>query len=185
MEQAPALVESENSHPARRDTCRPSPGLVMAGGLALTLGLVAAREVARADNDVPFPQGYREWKHVKSALVGPQSPFFETAGGLHHVYANEEAMKGLRSGSFPDGAVLVFELLATVEKAGVTSEGSRQRVDVMLKDRRLYRESGGWGFERYVGDNERESVLTAARKAECFACHQQGREHDFVFSRLR
>ncbi len=168
-------------------THRGSLGRAMAGALALALGLLGAREVARAtdSNDVRFPRGYREWKHVKSALVGPQSPIYETAGGLHHVYANDEAIKGFRSGSFPDGSVLVFELLATVEKAGVTSEGPRQRVDVMRKDRGLYPASGGWGFQRYMGDNEREGVLSAEQTAACFACHQQNREHDFVFSQLR
>lgn len=131
-------------------THRGSLGRAMAGALALALGLLGAREVARAtdSNDVRFPRGYREWKHVKSALVGPQSPFYETGGGLHHVYANDEAMKEFRSGSFPDGSVLVFELLATIEKAGVTSEGARHRVDVMLKDRGLYPASGAVGAAR-------------------------------------
>ena len=49
---------------------------------------------AASDNTVPYPEGYRKWVHVGTALVGPQSPFFATGGGIHHIYANDKAMKG-------------------------------------------------------------------------------------------
>src|SRR5688572_2776531 len=110
-------------------------------------------------DEVPYPVGYRQWPHVKTALIGPQSPAFESFGGLHHIYANEKAMEGYRSGRFPDGSVLVFELLETRENAGVTTEGPRRRVGVMVKDVNRYAKTGGWGFESFQGDSQTERRL--------------------------
>ena len=118
-------------------------------------------------------------------MIGPDFPAFATEGGIHHIYANEEALSGLRFGKFPDGSILVYDLLSTEEKGGITSEGPRRRVDVMVKDSAAYRSSGGWGFERFLGDNHGEGALTAADRAACFSCHSKQKDHDFVFSKFR
>ena len=79
--------------------------------------------------DVPYPAGYRQWTHVKSTLIGPQHPRFAANGGLHHFYANEKALEGYRTGKFPDGAVLVDDLLEIKDiGGGITAESTRRRV---------------------------------------------------------
>ena len=32
-------------------------------------------------------------------------------GGIHHIYANDKAIEGYRNELFPDGAVIIFDLL--------------------------------------------------------------------------
>lgn len=128
-----------------------------------------------------YPGGYRSWVHVRTALIGPQSPAFASYGGMHHIYANADAVKGLESGKFPDGAILVFDLLDVKESNGSTTEGARKKIEIMVKDSQRYASTGGWGFERFVGDG-REPVLTDAEKGQCFACHQSQSGHGFVFS---
>jgi hypothetical protein len=56
---------------------------------------------AKSNDEVPYPMGYRMWTHVRTVLIGPQSPAFESFGGLHHIYANDKAMEGYRAGRFP------------------------------------------------------------------------------------
>src|SRR5919204_4102650 len=85
------------------------------------------------DDRTPFPADFRKWAHVKSVLVGPQSSAFATEGGIHHIYANDKALEGYDSGIFPDGSVIVYDLLETKEVAGNTIEGQTRRVDVMVK----------------------------------------------------
>jgi hypothetical protein len=162
-------------------------GAIRAVVVAVALCLLARVVLlaAAAELEVAFPRGFREWKHVKTTLIGPESPFFNTAGGLHHVYANDKAIAGLRSGTFTDGAILVFELLTTLENAGAIDEGARKRVDVMMKDSRSYKDSGGWGFARYVGGDESKDVLAPSDRAGCFGCHQKARQRDYVFSQRR
>lgn len=139
-----------------------------------------------ADNSPDqFPAGYRQWVHVKSALIGPQFPQFASEGGIHHIYANDKAMQGLRTGQFPDGAVLVYDLLETTENGGVISEGPRRRVDVMRKDSKAYAGSGGWWFGRFMGKDQQHETLTSEHRAACFACHQNRQAQGFVFSAFR
>jgi hypothetical protein len=140
---------------------------------------------ARTNDAVPYPAGYRQWAHVSSALIGPQSPSFESSGGIHHIYANEKAMEGYRTGRFPDGSVLVADFLETRENAGVTTEGPRRRIDVMMKDSKRYAATGGWGFEQFRGDSQTDRMVTAEIAAKCFACHAKQKERDSVFSVFR
>jgi hypothetical protein len=140
---------------------------------------------AKLNDEVPYPMGYRMWTHVRTVLIGPQSPAFESFGGLHHIYANEKAMEGYRAGRFPDGSVLVFELLETNENAGVTTEGQRKRVGVMVKESMRYAETGGWGFESFQGDSQTERRLNAEGRIACFKCHEPQKDRDFVFSEFR
>jgi hypothetical protein len=140
---------------------------------------------AKSNDVVPYPAGYRQWAHVMSALVGPQSPAFALHGGIHHIYANEKAMEGYGTGRFADGSVLVADFLETRESAGITTEGPRRRIDVMVKDGRRYPETGGWGFEQFRGDSQTDRMITAQIVTKCFACHAQQKEHDSVFSRFR
>jgi hypothetical protein len=132
-----------------------------------------------------YPLTYRQWTHVKSAMVDPKSPAAGRYGGLHHIYANEIAMEGYRRGQFPDGSVIVFDLLETRESAGTTVEGQRKLIDVMTKDSKRYAETGGWDYEEFVGDNHKDPVLTAEAKTQCYNCHIRQQAHDFVFSKFR
>jgi len=140
---------------------------------------------AMPNDAVPYPAGYRQWARVMSALVGPKSPAFALHGGIHHVYANEKAMEGYRTSKFPDGSVLVADFLETRESAGITTEGPRRRIDVMVKDSRRYPDTGGWGFEQFRGDSQTDRMVTAQIATKCFACHAQQKERDSVFSRFR
>src|SRR5260370_19359 len=97
-------------------------------------------------------------------------PLWRTAPHLCK-YANEMAMEGYRSGRFPDGSVIVFDVLETLEKAGVTSEGPRRLIDVMTRDGQRYGDTGGWGFEEFKGDSQTDRVLTAEGKTACYTCH--------------
>jgi hypothetical protein len=153
---------------------------VLAGAVG---GAAAPLCLGDAAGAVAYPEGYRSWVHVKSTLVGPASPGFKANGGLHHFYANEKAMEGYRTGTWPDGSVLIDDLLEMSEKEGVSAEGARRRVAVMVKDARAFAASGGWGFEVFRGD-DRAPSLDAQGKAACHACHTSA-TRELVFSQYR
>ncbi len=134
---------------------------------------------------VEYPQGYRDWTHVTSSVIGPQSPAYEKSGGLHHFYANEKALEGYRTGKFPDGSVLVDERNKAEETNGIAKTGDRLGVAVMVKDSQRYAETGGWGFEVFRGDNSPNGVLNAQGRMGCFTCHERQKEQDLVFTKRR
>lgn len=152
---------------------------------ALLLVLAAGPALAGGDtSQVPYPDGYRSWSHVKSLILQEGHPLYASFGGLHHVYANPGALQGLRTGTYPDGAVLVFDLLAVIEEGNAIAEGDRRLVGVMRKDRKAFAATGGWGFEGFAGASHTERLVTDAT-TQCFSCHQPQKDSDYVFSTWR
>lgn len=140
---------------------------------------------AQLDDAAQFPKEFRKWAHVKSVLVGPESAAFATEGGIHHIYANEKALEGYETGKFPDGSVIVYDLLETKEVAGNTIEGSTRRIDVMVKQSQRNRRTSGWEFMSFPGGIPADGKLTVERQAACAACHANRKDHDSVFSEFR
>ena len=142
---------------------------------------------ADAAPEVAYPAGYRDWHHVKSMVIGPGHGLYDAFDGIHHLYANAEAKKGYAAGKFPDGAVIVFDLLDAKVANGATEEGARKVVGVMRKDAARYAATGGgWGFEGFKGDSRTDRAVTQANAATaCFGCHEAQRGTDYVFSRAR
>jgi hypothetical protein len=153
---------------------------VVLAGSSLAFALALRADPAAAP--IPFPDGYRRWVHVKTTLIGREAPSYDRNGGIHHFYANELAVEGYRIGRFPDASVLVDDGLEAKESQGVTSDGPRKRVAVMMKDARRFASTGGWGFEVFKGDG-REAGLTDEGRATCFACHSKA-SHDSVWTEL-
>ena len=147
--------------------------------------LVSFAVSAQTDEASSFPNEFRKWAHVKSVLVGPQSAAFATEGGIHHIYANDKALKGYDSGNFPDGSVIVYDLLETKEVAGNTIEGQTRRVDVMVKQNDRYASTGRWEFMSFSGNDQTSGKLTAARQGSCASCHAHRKDHDSVLSEFR
>jgi hypothetical protein len=155
--------------------------------LGLTVMATSATQVTKQTDGgalVAYPDGYRIWAHVKSALVSSRHPDFEEVGGFRHIYANAQALVGYRGGEFPDGSVIVVDWLEGREDNGMFNEGRRRRVDVMVKDRSRFPTTSGWGFERFNGDSRTERIVTSAA-TQCFACHSGQAARDLVFSKLR
>lgn len=151
---------------------------------SLLLGALAV-PVWAADPAVPYPAGYRDWQHVKSMVIEEGHPLFGAFGGIHHLYANPRAVKGYRAGKFPDGSVIVFDLLEADRKDGTVTEGGRKVLGVMHKNAGKYAATGGWGFEGFAGGDRAKRVVGADAASACFGCHAPQKDHDYVFSRLR
>ena len=134
---------------------------------------------------VPYPKGYRDWTHVKSMVIQPGHPLYDAFGGIHHLYANSKALEGYRKGVFPDGAVIVFDLLEARSGGNAIEEGPRKVVGVMMKDAKKWKDTGGWGFEGFKGDSPTERAVGANAKAACFDCHASQKSRDYVFSSFR
>jgi Cytochrome P460 len=156
--------------------------------LSLTALLATAAAIQAGDvPSVPYPQAFRSWQNVRSIIIGPEHASFATRGGIHHYYANELALEGYRTGTFPDGSVIVDEGVLTRAGEGpgkgITFEGERRALDVMVKNARLYAATDGWGFEHFNG-NETTGTLAADRRGQCLECHAKA-QRDHVFSPIR
>jgi hypothetical protein len=138
---------------------------------------------SRNDGNVPYPDGYRGWYRVKTALVSERHPDFAQSGGFRHIYANPQAVTGYRDGTFADGSAIVVDWIFAIEKNGAFGEGGRRRIDVMVKDRARFAATGGWGFEQFRGDSKVDRMVEA-QGTGCYSCHSSKGTRDAVFSKM-
>jgi hypothetical protein len=132
---------------------------------------------------VGYPEGYRHWTHVKTYVVKPKNPAFTAIGGFNHVYANDKAMIGYKTGNFPNGSIIVSDVVEALDDSLNTREGTRSVLSVMIKDTIHIQDPGGWRFENFEKDSKTTRLLTATTRLNCNNCHK--RAGDMVFSAYR
>ncbi|MCS7176521.1 MAG: cytochrome P460 family protein [Candidatus Kapabacteria bacterium] len=152
------------------------------------VGTVLVLAVAQQNpaNTIPYPQGYRSWTHIKTALLHPGHPLYNDFGGIHHIYANPKAAEALQKGAtrFPDGSILVFDLLEAPTADNATTEGKRKVLAVMVKNSKRFRETGGWGYAAFAEGDPKRQIVTDMKTA-CHNCHAGQAHRDYVFSQWR
>jgi Cytochrome P460 len=134
---------------------------------------------------VKYPEGYRGWQHVKSMVIQEGHPLHGAFGGIHHIYANQKAMRGYQMGHFPDGAVIAFDLLEAPVADGAITEGARKVLGVMQRDAKRFAATGGWGFEGFAGGDASKPVVGEKAAEACYNCHTAQKDKQFVFSAYR
>lgn len=149
--------------------------------LFVVAGFAALSAQAPKKTAIPFPTGYRHWTLVKTMVIfGSQHPLYNRFGGLHNVYVNDLGLRSLQQGrAYPEGAVLVFDLLDISSGQGAIETRGRKFVAVMKKNSKLYANTGGWAFEVFQGDEQKGSLEDMK---QCFACHASRKRADYVFS---
>jgi hemoglobin len=133
---------------------------------------------------ISYPHGYRGWYHVKSR-INLEGHSLAANVGYQHIYANEKALAGLKSGSYADGAMFVLDRIGYAPaNDNVLVEGERKVLAVMVKHETRYASTGGWGFEGFKnGDPTQRAVQDGG--AKCFSCHAPLMKDNFVFTKLR
>jgi hypothetical protein len=147
--------------------------------------LPAATAIGAETARVAYPDGYRQWVHVKSMSINPGHALYDAFGGIHHLYANGKALQGYKAGKFADGSVIVFDLLEAKTVDNTVQEGARKVLGVMHKDAKKYKDTGGWGFEGFKGDSKTDRAVAGNAASACFGCHAPQKGQDFVFSTFR
>ncbi len=112
------------------------------------------------------------------------------AAGLHNVYTQAESIDYFRTmGEFPDGAVIIKELLAATTDPMTTGTVSRgTKVEgwfVMVKDTQGRFKSNplwgdGWGWALFQADRP-DTPVTQNYKTECLGCHIPARNDDWIY----
>ena len=170
---------------------RLTPLLIAVASLAGVVAFTArAPRHAAAQQAAPIlvteiPSGYRDWRLISVA---------HEEGDLHSfaaVLGNDVAIKAYREGKvlFPDGtliAALHYRHVPSEENNKVFGRdqsfvpGLPTNIQFMIKDSKKYAATGGWGFGHFQ-DGKPSTDETMMKT--CFACHQQMKARDLVFTR--
>jgi hypothetical protein len=184
--------------------------LVIIGGVGLAAASPFLSNTSRAaaetqhsaavfdsDGKMKTPTGYRAWVFVGAPLTPEglnDGKFNCNADGTnctksnfpeyHHVYIERQNVDAyLKTGSFPEGTVIVKELTRVLNPT--FPDGSRKEpsgrgyfngvyngIDVTVKDSKRFAQTNGWGFFTF-GHHPLPYAETAAESpvTECAGCH--------------
>jgi hypothetical protein len=132
------------------------------------------------DGRLKFPDSYREWIYLSSGLDMSYRERGEMAGHsmFDNVFVDREAYREfLKTGTWPDGTLLVMEVRGATQKGSINKTGKFQSgepmgVEVHAKDTQRF--AGGWAFFAFGGT---EPVAQIPSAADCYTCH---RDHGVV-----
>jgi Cytochrome P460 len=153
-------------------------GIVMA---MLASAPQAAGPAAAAPNGITLPPDYRNWRLIASSHRHDNNT-------LRVILGNDTAIDAARTGNtnpWPEGTILCKLVWKDAihehwEKAVIP--GEFVHAEFMVKDGGKYRETGGWGFARWLGMNQQPYGTDAAFAQECFGCHIPMKDNDYVFT---
>jgi len=147
--------------------------------------------------NITLPKNFREnwtflgtWSIAAKDVEASSAASGHGAAGLHNVYTQNGVIEYFRQhGSFPDGAVLVKELLKADTASmttGIVSRGTEtEGWFIMIKDvRDRFPENSlwgdGWGWALFkTGRTDRP--VTQNYKTECVGCHIPARKDDWIY----
>ena len=142
-----------------------------------------------AAGELVQPTGYRKWPYVGTPLTphdmnGGKAAFPE----FHNVYIDPAAFDVYEeTGEFPDGTVLVKELVSVGSKQASSGKGYFMGefigLEVSMKDRaRFNDEAGNWAFFSFGHEYPLAATAKPQPAANCSACHGNLADEDYVFT---
>jgi len=150
--------------------------------LLMVAGTIVAADLPVAPNGIAIYPDYMSWK-----VVAPS--YREDKGHIRIITGNEVAVAALRAGRkpLPDGSVLAKVAWKTEKHPNfpvATVPGAFAQVEFMVKDARKYKDTGGWGFARFVGNDLKPYGKDASFVGECFGCHIPVAGNDYLFTKI-
>ncbi len=147
--------------------------------------------VASYDNEGALirPEGYREWVYIGTPLTpndmnGGNAAFPE----FHNVYVNPASWAEYKkTGEFPDGTVVIKELVSVGSKAASSGKGYFMGefigLEAAVKDsKRFSKEANGWAYFSFGHSYPLEKKVKAQAQASCAQCHLTAPGGSMVFS---
>ena len=148
---------------------------------ALALAAASAFAADPAPNGITLPEGYKDWR----LLSVHQRTDNNT---IRAVLGNDIAIKAAREGQtnpWPNGAVLgklVFKAVQHEKFPTALEPGNFIHAEFMLKDAEKFAATGGWGYARWLGQEQKPYGKDAGFVQECIACHTPVKDRDCVFT---
>lgn len=141
---------------------------------------------------ISIPTDFRSWYFLGSWGVATDEEDKAGSKGFHNVYTQPETVSAYReTGKFPDGAVLVKELLKAKTDGMTTGEISYATETegwfVMIKDSKGRFKGNklwgrGWGWSLFKAKDPKNTA-TKNFKANCIPCHVPAKKNDWIYVR--
>lgn len=142
---------------------------------------VLSETVLPAPNGIKYPAGLKNWRVIASS--------FRTDNNTQRVIlGNNIAINAVRSGRtnpWPQGSILA-KLVWNNRQHPIWESaivpGDFVHSEIMIKDRKKYKQTKGWGFARWKGETQQPYGKDESFSEECVTCHKHANKSDFVFT---
>ena len=188
-----AACANSGQGPATLPTTATAPASSSASGMSASAGNTAPALFEprfAADGALMRPNlGYRRWVHAGTPLTphdmnGGKAAFPD----FHPVYIDPAALAGYeRTGAWPDGTVLVKELVSVKSKRASSGHGyfmgEHIGLEVAIKDNTRFPEApGNWAYFSFGHEYPLANQTMAQPEAACASCHEAAADDDMVFT---
>ncbi|PWN60819.1 heme-binding domain-containing protein [Chryseobacterium viscerum] len=121
-------------------------------------------------NGVQYTPDFKNWKVISMSTLFDNS--------IRVIYGNDIAVKAVETENFhpwPDGSIVVKSVWKQQKLPdGEIRPGKFVNAQFMVKDAQHYKDTEGWGFAKFSGDELHPTGKTASfAKESCIACHRQ------------
>jgi hypothetical protein len=146
------------------------------------VGVSPAADALLAPNGLVLPSGYINWRIIASSHRTDNNT-------LRIILGNDKAIEAARSGRispWPDGSVLaklVWKDTTHSKWPAATVPGNFVHAEFMFKDAKKFASTGGWGFARWLGLEQKPYGKDSDFAQECFDCHLPVKDNDYLFTR--
>jgi hypothetical protein len=129
-------------------------------------------------NGIAYPEGWQDWSTIAVSHRTDNNT-------LRVILGNDVAVEAARSGKispWPDGAVIgkvVWKETDLENWPAAKVPSQFVHAEFMFKDAKKYKETGGWGWARWVGSDMKPF---GDGMQACVACHTPVAQRDWVFS---
>ncbi len=158
------------------------PGLLVLSLSGAVSAVVAGEQtVPAAPNGIELPKAYKDWRVISSSHR-------EDNHTLRVILGNDTAIEAARAGKtnpWPDGAILgklVWKDSSHPQWEKATVPAKFVHAEFMVKDAGKYAATGGWGFARWTGLDQKPYGKDRNFVQECFGCHAPVKDNDWVFT---
>jgi hypothetical protein len=148
---------------------------------ALFAGTAAAGKPGPTPNGIEMPEGYKDWRVISVAHRTDNNT-------MRAIVGNDAAIAAARAGEtnpWPDGAILgklVWKATTDKHWEKATVPGDFVHAEFMIKDSKKYATTGGWGYARWTGMDQKPYGKDANVAQECVACHTPVKSRDWVYT---
>lgn len=146
-----------------------------------TLPVLADNHVNPAPNGITLPEAYKDWRIISQSHRTDNNT-------VRIILGNDIAVQAARSDNirpWPKGSILAkLVWKQKTEEFWPTAIAPDKFVhaEFMIKDSEIYKDTGGWGFARWLGMEQTPYGKDKDFAQECYTCHIPVKDRDYVFT---
>ncbi len=147
----------------------------------LNLPVIASEKVKPAPNGIALPEAYKDWRVISISHRTDNNT-------MRTILGNDIAIKAARTGNtnpWPKGTVLgklVWKQKTEDNWPTAIAPNKFVHAEFMFKDSEKYKSTGGWGYARWKGLDQKPYGKDENFAQECVACHTPVKDNDWVFT---